>query len=150
MFATGHFFDEFYLCKPYSSREANSETYLVGKGFRGADIDHPYIQAMFDRIENKVQLEVPLFDAKHYPKEYLKDLSEINEKIFLRQISKISADIDRVHKARRIKGDIRTNPVINEFQNRTEPELEKWYTDYPVFPIKSDDALNMKDSMHQR
>jgi len=28
-------FDEFYLCKPLTSRAGNSETYLVGKGFKG-------------------------------------------------------------------------------------------------------------------
>jgi hypothetical protein len=30
-------FDEFYLCKPLTSRPYNSEIYLVGKGFRGFD-----------------------------------------------------------------------------------------------------------------
>jgi hypothetical protein len=35
MYATAAFFDEFYLCKPFTSRMANSETYLVGIGFKG-------------------------------------------------------------------------------------------------------------------
>ena len=43
MYSLSQMFDEFYLCKPYTSREANSETFLVGKGFKGGyDINHPY------------------------------------------------------------------------------------------------------------
>ena len=34
MYAAASFFDEFYLCKPFTSRMANSETYLIGKGFK--------------------------------------------------------------------------------------------------------------------
>jgi len=41
-------FDEMYVVKPLTSRPANSEVYLVGKGFRG--IDRALADALLDRL----------------------------------------------------------------------------------------------------
>jgi len=41
-------FDEAYIAKPLASRPANSEVYLVGKGFRGVDL--PLAGALLDRL----------------------------------------------------------------------------------------------------
>ena len=75
IYATSIFFDEFYICKPYSSREANSELYLIGKGFKGnIDIGHPYINAMFDRISGAVDINIPIFKKDDYPDIYINDI----------------------------------------------------------------------------
>ena len=51
MWLTSTFFDEFYVCKPMTSRSANSETYLVGKGFKGGVyLKHKYIIMLMDKI----------------------------------------------------------------------------------------------------
>jgi hypothetical protein len=43
-------FDQFYICKPLSSRPTNSEIYLVGKGFRG--ISPAVLDVLLDRLAN--------------------------------------------------------------------------------------------------
>jgi 23S rRNA U2552 (ribose-2'-O)-methylase RlmE/FtsJ len=153
MFALSQMFEEFYLCKPITSREANSETYLVGKGFKGAvAFEHPYVQAMFDRIEDKVSLTIPLFDAKHYPKQYLKDIIKANTVIFEKQMEKIDMDVKRslVAMKKRHSGRTIENPVVVEFRESIEVELLKWYKEMEITPIDEDKRLNMKDSYHQR
>lgn len=162
MYAVASFFDEFYLCKPYSSREANSETYLVGKGFRpNVYLKHPYIQAMFDRIATKS--DVPLFDAKDYDPTYLKGIVSISKQIFGNQITKIEEDIKRVaaayaahhrdnhngnHRDKR-NGNPSDNPIILKYNKSIENNLSKWYTDYPIFPMLNERRLRMYDAFRQ-
>jgi hypothetical protein len=43
-------FDNFYVCKPLTSRPYNSEIYLVGKGFRG--LPENIREILFDRLSN--------------------------------------------------------------------------------------------------
>jgi hypothetical protein len=43
-------FDEFYICKPLTSRPYNGEIYLVGKGFRGITDETKTI--LMNRMEN--------------------------------------------------------------------------------------------------
>jgi hypothetical protein len=58
MYIASLYFDEFYICKPYSSREANSETYLIGKGFKGSNIEDKYIQLILNMLKNKTQADM--------------------------------------------------------------------------------------------
>lgn len=149
IYATASFFDEFYICKPYSSREANSEIYLVGKGFRGgADAKHPYIRAMFDRIQDKVPF-VPLFDFKDYPNGFLKEVIGAATTITMNQVRKIDADIARYRSAMaaasRNRGFVPAykSPIVKEFMKIEELRLESWYYNNPMRPIT--DRLNMAD-----
>ena len=57
MYIASLYFDEFYICKPYSSREANSETYLIGKGFKGSNIEDKYIQLILNMLKNKTRAD---------------------------------------------------------------------------------------------
>lgn len=152
MFALSQMFDEFYLCKPYTSREANSETYLVGKGFKGGfDIKHPYIEAMFDRIEGKIDIEIPLFDAKSYPKKYIPFITKITGTIFNRQIDKLEHDIKNSRKCvlSNFNDKHSNNPIVKEFINSELHKVEKWYIDNIIYPISDDNLLNMYDHLYQ-
>lgn len=129
MYATSFFFDEFYLCKPFTSRMANSETYLVGKGYRGgADFTHPYIKAMLDRITGKTPIGIPMFDAKLYPKQYLTMIVNAAKTLSKDQIGKINLDLERVK-------DI--NATLPLFQKECEPQLVEWFMLNPILPIKT-------------
>ena len=139
MYAAAHFFEKFYLCKPATSRAANSETYLVGIGFKmpkdyvGDDIiDHPYIAAMFDRIETKSV--VPLFLPEDYPKGFLKGIRDIAQELASSQIEKIEADIKRYE-----SGD---PTVVSEFIASLENDIEEWYAANYVVPISDEMQLN--------
>lgn len=159
MFALSQLFDKFYLCKPYTSREANSETYLVGKGFKGhVGLDHPYVKAMFDRIivdeltgKTKVKLEIPLFDAKQYPNGYLKDITKASKYIFEKQIKKINHDIDASKKCinSNYRGKTWNHPIVRNFHNGIKNNIEKWYMSYKIYPISEDRKLDMRDALHQ-
>jgi hypothetical protein len=152
MFAVSSFFDEFYLCKPETSREANSETYLVGKGFKEEiSFDHPYIQAMVDRITGKVPLIIPLFDANDYPTQYLKDIVKASDEIFNRQIKKINIDIKKTHDCinERFHGKSNKHPIVIKFRNQVEPAIESWYKKMKILPMKFNHKLIMKDTLYQ-
>ena len=153
MYAAASFFDEFYICKPYSSREANSETYLVGKGFKDSvTIDHPYIRAMFDRTSKKIDISVPLFDAKDYLKSYLPSVIKMSEEIFNAQINKINLDVERVYDCIKsnYRGSPSDNPIVREFVDQEKSKLEMWYYHHPIRVLDDADQLKMKDIFHQK
>jgi arginyl-tRNA--protein-N-Asp/Glu arginylyltransferase len=99
-----------------------------------------------------VSLTIPLFDAKHYPKQYLKDIIKANTVIFEKQMEKIDMDVKRslVAMKKRHSGRTIENPVVVEFRESIEVELLKWYKEMEITPIDEDKRLNMKDSYHQR
>lgn len=153
MYATSVFFDEFYICKPYSSREANSELYLVGKGFKGnINIDHPYINAMFDRISGNIDINIPIFKENDYPDGYIDNIIKIADSVTNSQIVKINNDIDRVTKCinANFKGPSYLNNYVLEFKKQESPKLEAWYYFNPIKPIKNNDKLNMIDGLGQK
>lgn len=153
MYAASLFFDEFYVCKPYSSREANSETYLVGKGFKGGVyFEHPYIAAMFDRISERVPIDVPLFDEKDYPTKYIDTLVRASNEIFGAQMEKINHDIERVGKciSSRYHGNFSHNPIVLEFRKEEDERLSSWYFYNPIYPMEDSKRLIMKDALGQR
>lgn len=153
MYAVSQLFDEFYICKPVTSREANSETYLIGKGFRGGvTMDHPYIKAMIDRIDGTVPIQVPLFLADKYEKKYLKTAVAASETIFKQQINKINSDVKRCNESmyNNHKDKLYNNPVVVQFQNDSEELILTWYKKMRIVPIDKSNMLNMRDAYYQR
>ena len=146
MYATSLFFDEFYLCKPFTSRMANSETYLIGKGFKGGVyFEHPYIQALFDRINGTVPIEVPIFDAREYPKEFLATIIASAKDLAKSQIEKLELDIDRVYKCiqSKFKGPPNEEPTVKEFYKSVEDDIVEWFKLNPIVPIDDNQKMKM-------
>ncbi len=152
MYAVSLFFEEFYLCKPYTSRMANSETYLVGKGFKGGVyFKHPYILAMFDRISGRVPVDVPMFDAKTLPKEYLLTILKSAKELSDLQIQKLNLDIQRVNKclSSKYRGPPREEPTVSEFYESVEQSIVEWFTLNPILPISDNNKMDMADALGQ-
>jgi 23S rRNA U2552 (ribose-2'-O)-methylase RlmE/FtsJ len=152
MYLAASFFEEFYICKPATSREANSETYLVGKGFLGGVyLQHPYIRAAFDRLDeyhvDKSKSLVSIFDAKSYPKQYVVQVVQTCKDIFNRQIDKIDKDILRTHAAIKQKNKALDNNVIDEFLKTSETDIRLWYDKNSILPLVDDKKLSIHD-MH--
>jgi hypothetical protein len=152
-----YFFDEFYVCKPYTSREANSETYLVGKGFREFDniIEEPYIKLMFNWLEKfsdiSTTYKIPVFDAKNYPRQFLEDIIKLNDIITKKTIDKVNEDIKRIKKCL-INGYYKKpheNPVVKEYSKYIEKNLIDWHMENKIAPIDDKKKLNMIDALHQ-
>ncbi len=152
MYATSKFFEEFYLCKPYTSRMANSETYLVGKGFKGGVyLKHPYILAMMDRITGRVPVDVPMFDAKEISMTYLSTIVKSAKDLADAQIEKLELDIERANKciSNKSRGPAKDDPVVREFYRSVEPDIKQWYLNNPILPILDTKKLVMKDALGQ-
>lgn len=148
MHITSYFFDEFYICKPATSREANSETFLVGKGFRGATLDHVYIKALFDKITSFDPS--PLIDAKLYML-FIKQCITLSKQITDKQIHKIDSDVERVYAcmASKYSGDARKNPLIKSFNESCEEMIVTWYKSCKILPIHARDRLTRVDIFRQ-
>lgn len=152
MYAASFFFEEFYLCKPFTSRAANSETYLVGKGFKGgACFDHPYIVAMLDRIAGRTAVEIPMFDARAYPKEYLLTIIKASRDLNESQIEKLEADIERVNSSisSRYNGPPKEERTVREFHDTMDKEIYEWFKTFPILPIAESKKINMRDGLNQ-
>jgi hypothetical protein len=146
------YIDEFYLCKPVTSRMANSETYLVGKGFKGGVyLNHPYIKALIDKISNRSAMDIPIFDARDYSKEFLNIIIKSARELANEQINKIDNDISRTNECIRnnYKGNINNNPVVLEFKKKSENLIEKWFIDNPILPISDHEKIKMKNALGQ-
>ena len=126
MYLASTFFNEFYICKPKTSREANSETYLVGKGFKYDNndiINNPYIKEVFKYIKNPNH--IPFFDANNYPINYLNTIIKSSKILADAQKNKILTDIERSK-----KGKEEINKYIYSIQN----EIEEWYIKNYIIP----------------
>jgi hypothetical protein len=115
-------------------------------------MDHPYIRAMFDRTSKKVDIGVPLFDAKDYPKSYLPSIVKMSEEIFNAQINKINLDVERVYDCIKsnYRGNPSDNPIVREFVDQEKSKLEMWYYHHPIRVLDDVDQLKMKDMFHQK
>lgn len=147
IYATSVFFEEFYICKPYSSREANSETYLIGKNFKGSiEENNSYLVEMINRVNGKTDIEIPIFDAKYYSSEFKKILLETCKKIFLTQCDKIKKDIEIVNEAisKKDKNNPKYNKIIVNYMSKNNEKLINWYDNNIILPMIPDKMLKMK------
>jgi cap2 methyltransferase len=152
MYIVNYFFDEFYLCKPFTSRMANSETYLVGKGFKGGVyLNHPYIRILLDKISKRSKLELPIFNYNEYDKKYIKTIINAKTDLITSQIEKINLDIERTLNSinNNFKGNPINNPIVIEFRKNNEDSIIKWYYNNPIKYIKNTDMLTMINALNQ-
>jgi hypothetical protein len=152
IFAAAHFFEEFYLCKPYSSRSTTSETYLVGKGFKGGVyFNHPYIRAMMLRMTGIINKEIPIFTSTVYPKGYLLSIVKAIKSLAETQTEKINTDIELTNKCANANtsNQLEENATVKAFHKTLEPTIIKWFTDNPVLPISDNKKLKMIDAFGQ-
>ncbi len=162
MYITSLYFEEFYICKPFSSREANSETYLVGKNFKGSDINDDNIQSLMEmikkfdnvsKIEGYIYKIQPLISLEHIPSSFLNIILESSNEIYNNQINKINGDIKAVELFRKINVnnnfEIANNPEIQKYHDKYKDKLLNCYKENPIYPILSKNRLKMKNTFNQ-
>lgn len=141
IYATASFFEEFYIAKPMTSRAANSEIYLVGKGFNGlATKDHPYIRGMFEIIEKfkKEKVYQPLFHIKNCPADFTKMIvNEVALGLAKKQIEHINSQLEWLERLQKKK------VTLKDYHEELEDILEKWFYDNPIERIKPEAKLKM-------
>lgn len=95
------FYEEVYIIKPLTSRPANSEKYIVGKGFKG--VSKVFLSSMLVGLKN--------WKKQYYyiqnillPEEFVKEMKKINSDI----VEKQKRHIDSIIKCMKDKVDINT------------------------------------------
>lgn len=160
IYLLGQFFEELHICKPITSRQANSEVYLVGKGFLGGVyLSHPYIRELFnklacvgakpDSIDRSV--DMPIFNHTTYNKEFLPAVVRAAKKIFTAQEEKIKHDVDTCRAAMKIdfKGKHSVNIIIQKYRAANEELIRSWYKKNCIMCIAEEDRLTTVDVFKQ-
>ena len=119
-------------------------------------MEHPYIKALFDKINNytnsaqtdiiKSAFSTPLFDAKDYPKaqSYTKFIVDASKEIFEKQMNKIELDVSRANKCLQsnFNGKPQYHSIVMEFTNQIEPMLNAWHNSNNIIPLMDNKKLN--------
>ncbi len=125
-------FEEFYLCKPLTSRPYNSEIYLIGKGFKG----------MPDAVANMLSTRLQEFhDAPLLPRDMLDGqtldpMLRFARVMFGQQSSILSENIVLLNKYRTALGTLRKG--LDAFK---KDRAAHWFKCYPVPTIVVGDNL---------
>ncbi len=133
IFIYASLFDEFYLCKPLTSRPFNSEIYLIGKGFRGLPPD--IRDALEFRIKNYNFL--PFFAAADMH-DHVKTLLPFAETVFGQQCDFILENIE-FYKQWCQRRDI--GFFMKSFNSLKYARMNTWLKTYPMKKIDFADHL---------
>ena len=101
------------IFKPYTSRTANSEKYIVCRGFKGIDPFYMFELNNILDIWNRKPDRVELYSLLHYlPKEFIDQINKINNSIQKQQITFINKTIDH------IKKPLKKNEIIKNIDSQ--------------------------------
>ena len=142
-----NFFKEFYISKPSSSKSANSEIYLVGKGFIGInENNNEYIILLRKCLKNKNKLlKKSLICKKCYNKKFLKQITNIKKKIFTQQINTLNKNLNYYNQVMDENIKFRKKKAIYLFQNEKSEIIKDWIKMNKIKKLKkNNNKLNMK------
>lgn len=128
-------FDEFYICKPLTSRPYNSEIYLVGKGFRG--LPEEIKSLLITRLKNfNTSPFIPEDAVKIKLRDQLSAVVSFANDIFWQQIQFINENISLFKKYKPRLNNLRDS--IKQLDNRV---INEWLTVYKLGKINDEDQL---------
>jgi len=130
-------FETFIICKPVTSRQSNSEIYLIGKNFLGAD--KKIMDVLMDRLENfhtgpilresivYISDDKSTKEKKHIGPQ-LYNLFNFARQIYWRQITMIDNSIYVFDNSWKMK----RSQIINKIKNESNEVVNKWLIEFPV------------------
>ena len=130
-------FNNFYLCKPLTSRPRNSEIYLIGIGFIG----------MSKKIENILSNKLknfdlePLFDINDISNDIIEPLKKFANKVFGEQIKYLKEFKNLYNKSyyNNLTTKLSFYKKLNEIKNI---ESNKWIKNNKIIKILSSDYIS--------
>ena len=150
-----HFFEEVYICKPATSKPDNSETYLIGKFFRG-NISDIIISKMLGELGScfkSTNIPRPLFDITMCGNAFLEGVGIALSMLADIQINKIEMNISAF---KEIVEEKLKNPskdiyelARHKFRDIRKLDLDSWYSKHKINPIHVSKKLYMKDAFNQ-
>jgi 23S rRNA U2552 (ribose-2'-O)-methylase RlmE/FtsJ len=149
-------FEEFYICKPVSSKPDNSEVFIIGKEFNpdtGAEAAE--IMLTFLKDPNSDYKSGTLVPLNKLDNKFWKRIKEAAYKIFEElQIERIKNNIVVFERIIAKIGDPNTNPEIEdkvkkmsreEYASRIDDDNKTWFAAYPVLVLHKKHRLNIID-----
>jgi 23S rRNA U2552 (ribose-2'-O)-methylase RlmE/FtsJ len=139
-------FDRVEICKPMFSKSGNSETYLVGLGYKPhtESNNNSVVRVLLDRLKNW-SLK-PLTTKGCLGDAFLRSITDSQKYFSREQITKlvgIISEYNRFMKSKRIDRKYVTN--TNKFRKQNILDLKKWTVVNPMKPLPPDKRLNVKE-----
>ena len=145
-------FDKVEMCKPMFSKAGNSETYLVGlgyKGFNGNIKSNKIISLLMDRLEKwKLSPLIPMTElGDRFVNDIIKSQSHFSNRL-IERIPETLREFDKFYK----RGKILYNKMFQESKliKRANRELNEWRRLYPMKKLLVKDQLNILDFKKSR
>ena len=108
-------YDKVNIFKPYTSRTANSEKYIICRGFKGIDSFYLFELNNILDIWNRKPDRIEIFSILHYlPIEFIAQINKINDFIQKQQIKFINKTINH------IKNPLKKNEIIKNINNQIQ------------------------------
>ena len=121
IYLLSRYFEEIFITKPYTSRPANSEKYLVCKGFKG--IEENYLEMLFIYVKNWETNRKDLLSFVDVPDNFIRRLYIYNNIITLSQTKNIYYTLSLID-----------NNINNkkEILNKQTTSAKEWCNNYNV------------------
>lgn len=135
-------FDKLYIYKPESSRPANSETYLLGIGFKGVDqqtIDG--LKSFLTRIRNQNNSQAKPGFYEGVPKSFFEQINRHSYEIAKKQIAQIERNLQAYEKYHTYYEQGKGWMILEAFKARKEKAARTWIREFGVEKLPLDQVL---------
>jgi len=139
-------YDEVYINKPYTSRPANSEKYIIAKNFKG--ISDEYINKLYTIIDNwdNIDSGMIIYDLfGPLPEEYINIFKIYNKYNCNKQLKNIIKTLQLIkNQNKQIMDNIISNQIIYAIKWCVKYNMEiNSYSEYVTFPFSNNKYINL-------
>ena len=147
-YLAAQYFETFEICKPLTSREGNSECYIVCLGFKGKPNDNEFKEMIkIIKIINEFPISYGGYIYKSIPDDFRFFLIDVFKELFLeRQIKAIDNDI--LQQKNYIKyGESYLKSLKKKYENEFPLLVENYLKLYPYKKLSKEDQMKTQDNL---